>query len=143
MNKEFIGKIEGKEEKVGSKGTFYKLKVGNLTFNDFEGVAVNVSLNDNIKVIYSESQGTFNGKPVTYKNVVSIEKTIESPAQTVRNEVIDKVKIRSLAVSYAKDLLVANEIGKHDLLIVADTLATYIETGKLIAQEEEVEHEKV
>jgi hypothetical protein len=137
---EYIGKIESKEEKGSAKGTFFKVKVNNLTFNVFnEKLFPLLKLGDNVKVTYTESQGDFNGKPVTYKNVVNIEKS----AQISSSVATDDSKVRSMSLSYAKDLWVADKIERKDVLELAEVFVKYIKDGLPQETSEEIEQEDV
>jgi len=100
MNVEEISKIE----KNGK--TFYKVKADGRSFTCFDSVEGFKQLEDgliksgmNCKIEYTETQGEFNGSPVTYKNIVKFSEIgtaapVKTPTiipATAKKEVSDDV----------------------------------------------------
>jgi len=88
MNVEEISKIE----KNGK--TFYKVKADGRSFTCFDSVEGFKQLEDglvksgmNCKIEYTENQGEFQGKPVTYKNIVKFSEIGNEVLRTITPKV--------------------------------------------------------
>ena len=81
----YVGKVVSIEQKSGNKGPYVRMKVDSLTITAFtpENVA-GVKVGDPVEVEYTETAGTYQGKPTTYRNLVSIavrtDKEVGAPA---------------------------------------------------------------
>lgn len=81
-NKGQIEEISKKTSKNG--GEFYKLKIAGHNYSVFDKTpaydsleAKEYKLNETVGFDYTETPGNFNGKPVTYKNIVAILKVAQ------------------------------------------------------------------
>jgi len=82
--KENKGNIEELSEKVGKNGNFYHLKIGGLSYSVFKDTDAydqllnkEINLGDYVSLDYTETAGTYQGKPITYKNAVCFEKQLQ------------------------------------------------------------------
>lgn len=88
------GQMTGREEKAKKNGgTYYKLTVGNRSYNVFDSKVIDVikglDLNEDVEISYTETDGDFNGTPVKYKNVIGVkplsEKVVVEEERVVDN----------------------------------------------------------
>ena len=146
--KQAEGNLESCEEKkTGGEGdkawTLYNYKVNGKYFSGF--MDAKELLNKFVIVSYEENPNPKGGFYKNVKNIIEGEKPKDFKAQTqtqptgwVResmNLMSDK-QVRSMAVSYAKDLAIArikeeSEISVDIILKVADKFAEYIKEGYL------------
>ena len=55
---------------------------------------------------------------------------LDNPKEQTPPETSDNIKLRSMALSYAKDMVINEILKKEDIFAIADQLLRYIETGK-------------
>jgi len=81
-------KLEEIADKSGGKGPYKSIKSGGKTYTAFNDTKAFKQLSDGefkvgdvVKLNYTDSSGTFKGTPITYHNLVSIEKSDGTPTE--------------------------------------------------------------
>jgi hypothetical protein len=134
MEKTIIGNLEGIETKKSQAGnTFYKVRIDNKIFSTFDDPTE--FLNKTVDITYNEVPNPQN-ENAPFKNIVKggIKIAVEQN-QTRLDETKDPVfgfdihKYRAMAISYAKDLIIADKIKLGEMEKTAQLMVDFIESG--------------
>ena len=72
-----ISEVGSGNKQDGTPWTRYKYKIGNRTYSGFIDLKKReINLNEYVLVSYTEKEDTYDGKPITFKNVVNITKGV-------------------------------------------------------------------
>ena len=154
--------IENLEKVEKNDKVFFKLKAGGKSFTAFEGTEAfkqlmnkEFKLNDEVTLDFTTAPGTFNGKPVEYRNLVKITKST-APATKTASDVDwdgkERRMIRMNALRHAIGYFEINEsrlkeafpgvIGEQAVINIARKFEEYIYENPKESADDEQEEKK-
>jgi len=148
--------VPGKGKFAGQTSQKIQLKVNGTNYSTFSNSVPNdvaerlehIKAGDEVELTYKTTEGTWQGKPVTYRNIVDAIKVTrpdgEPPSARVEPErpraagrstgdgrESPDVRVRSMALAYAKDKHIqAGDWDNESIIVTAKRFEQYIQTGE-------------